>query len=131
MSSSKCSVLCVDDHRDTSEMLQLLLAEEDYQVETAATMEEACQMAEMKQFDLYVLDKRLPDGTGLELCGRLNQISPGVPCIFYTGDAYEIHRREAMEAGAAAYVAKPNIEALISAVHDLLSNSECATAASD
>ena len=131
MSSSKCSVLCVDDHRDTSEMLQLLLAEEDYQVETAATMEEACQMAETKQFDLYVLDKRLPDGTGLELCGRLNQITPGVPCIFYTGDAYEIHRREAFEAGAAAYVAKPNIEGLISAVHDLLSNSECATAASD
>lgn len=128
MSSSKCSVLCVDDHRDTSEMLQLLLSEEDYQVDTAATMEEACQMAEAKQFDLYVLDKRLPDGTGLELCGRLNQISPGVPCIFYTGDAYEIHRREAMEAGAAAYVAKPNIEALISTVHDLLSNSECATA---
>ena len=129
MSSSKCSVLCVDYHRDTSEMLQLLLSEEDYQVETAATMEEACQWAEMKQFDLYVLDKRLPDGTGVELCGRLNKISPGVPCIFYTGDAYEIHRREALEAGAAAYVAKPNIEGLIAAVHDLLSNSECATAA--
>jgi DNA-binding response OmpR family regulator len=129
MSSSKCSVLCVDDHRDTSEMLQLLLSEEDYQVETAATLEEACEMAEKKRFDLYVLDKRLPDGTGLDLCGRLNQISPGVPCIFYTGDAYEIHRREAFEAGAAAYVAKPNIEGLISTVHELLSNSECATAA--
>ncbi len=129
MSSSRCRVLCVDDHRDTSEMLQLLLSEEDYQVETASTMEEACQMAETTEFDLYVLDKRLPDGTGLELCERLNILSPGVPCIFYTGDAYEIHRREAMEAGAAAYVAKPDIEALISAVHELLSNSECATAA--
>ena len=129
MSSSRCSVLCVDDHRDTSDMLQLLLAEEDYQVETAATVEEACRMAETNKFDLYVLDKRLPDGTGLELCGRLSQITPGVPCIFYSGDAYEIHRQEAMEAGAAAYVAKPNIEALIEAVHDLLSNSECATAA--
>lgn len=126
---SKCRVLCVDDHRDTSEMLQLLLSEEDYQVETASTMEEAYQMAEMTEFDLYVLDKRLPDGTGLELCERLNELSPGVPCIFYTGDAYEIHRREAMAAGAAAYVAKPDIEALISAVHALLSNSECATAA--
>ncbi|HEU4767360.1 MAG TPA: response regulator [Pyrinomonadaceae bacterium] len=129
MSSSTCRVLCVDDHRDTSDMLQLLLSEEDYQVETAATIEEACKMAETKQFDLYVLDKRLPDGTGLELCGRLNLITPGVPCIFYTGDAYEIHRREAFEAGAAAYVAKPNIEGLIEAVHELLSNSECATAA--
>ena len=129
MSDSRCRVLCVDDHHDTSEMLQLLLAEENYQVHTAATMEEACSLAEHTEFDLYVLDKRLPDGTGLELCERLNQLTPGVPCIFYSGDAYEIHRREAMAAGAAAYVAKPNIEALISAVHELLADSECATAA--
>ena len=127
MSPSKCRVLCVDDHNDTSEMLQLLLAEENYEVHTAATMEQACNMAEKYEYDLYVLDKRLPDGTGLELCERLSETTPGVPCIFYTGDAYEIHRREAMAAGAAAYVAKPNIEELISAVHELLSHGECAT----
>ena len=45
MSESRCRVLCVDDHRDTSEMLQLLLAEEDYEVHTAATVEEACSLA--------------------------------------------------------------------------------------
>ncbi|HEU4435354.1 MAG TPA: response regulator [Pyrinomonadaceae bacterium] len=129
MTNSRCRVLCVDDHHDTSEMLQMLLAEENFDVHTAATVEEACQMAESFQYDLYVLDKRLPDGTGLELCEKLNEVTPGVPCIFYTGDAYEIHRREAMAAGAAAYVAKPNIEALITTVHDLLANSECATAA--
>jgi len=127
MPNSQCCVLCVDDHHDTSEMLQLLLAEENYDVHTAATIEEASEMALKTQYDLYVLDKRLPDGTGLELCEKLNQLSPGVPCIFYTGDAYEIHRREAMAAGAAAYVAKPDIEALITAVHELLSGSECAT----
>ena len=129
MSDSRCRVLCVDDHHDTSEMLQLLLAEENYEVHTAGTVEEACAMAARQSFDLYVLDKRLPDGTGLELCEKLNGITPSVPCIFYTGDAYEIHRREAMAAGAAAYVAKPNIEALIAAVHGLLSNSECAVKA--
>lgn len=126
MSESKCSVLCVDDHRDTSEMLQMLLSEEDYRVHTAATMEEACKMALETQYDLYVLDKRLPDGTGIELCEILTSISPTVPCIFYTGDAYEIHRREAFAAGAAAFVAKPDIEGLINAVHQLLANSECA-----
>ena len=124
---SKCRVLCVDDHRDTSEMLQLLLSEENYQVHTAETIEEACRLAKTTDYDLYVLDKRLPDGTGLELCEKLNLLTPGIPCIFYTGDAYEIHRLEAMAAGAAAYVAKPNIEGLISAVHELLSQSECAT----
>ena len=128
MAKSKCCVLCVDDHRDTSEMLQMLLSEEDYEVHTAATMEEACSTASNMDFDLYVLDKRLPDGTGVELCETLAQISPNVPCIFYTGDAYEMHRREAFAAGAAAFVAKPDIEGLIQAVHQLLSNSECAAA---
>jgi CheY-like chemotaxis protein len=126
--SPKCRVLCVDDHRDTSEMLQMLLSEENYRVHTAATMEEACRMASETEYDLYVLDKRLPDGTGVELCERLAAISPNVPCIFYTGDAYEIHRREAFAAGAAAFVAKPDVEGLINAVHQLLANSECATA---
>ena len=128
MPNPKCRVLCVDDHRDTSEMLQMLLAEENYQVHTAATMEEACQMASKTQYDLYVLDKRLPDGTGVQLCETLMTITPSVPCIFYTGDAYEIHRREAFAAGAAAFVAKPDIEGLINAVHQLLANSECAAA---
>jgi CheY-like chemotaxis protein len=117
----------VDDHRDTSEMLQMLLSEEDYQVHTAATMKEACNMATVHEYDLYVLDKRLPDGTGVELCETLRQISPMVPCIFYTGDAYEVHRREAFAAGASAFVAKPDIEGLINAVHELLADSECAT----
>jgi CheY-like chemotaxis protein len=118
----------VDDHHDTSEMLELLLSKEDYEVETAGTMEEACRLAEKKEFDLYVLDRRLPDATGLELCERLQIISPGIPCIFYSGDAYELHRREAIAAGAAAYVAKPDIDGLIDAVQKLLADSPCATA---
>ena len=85
-------------------------------------------MAERTQYDLYVLDKHLPDGSGIELCETLTKITPRVPCIFYTGDAYEIHRREAFAAGAAAFVAKPDIEGLINAVHQLLSGDECAAA---
>ena len=124
---AKCRVLCVDDHHDTSEMLELLLSREDYEVDTAGTMEEACKLAAAKEFDLYVLDRRLPDATGLELCERLQVITPGVPCIFYSGDAYELHRREAIAAGAAAYVAKPDIDGLIDAVQKLLAESHCAT----
>jgi CheY-like chemotaxis protein len=128
MSKPRCRVLCVDDHRDTSDMLQMLLAEEDYEVHIAATMQEACNMAKETEYDVYVLDKRLPDGTGVQLCETLLKLTPTVPCIFYTGDAYEIHRREAMEAGAAAFVAKPDIEGLIDAVAKLLSERECAAA---
>jgi CheY-like chemotaxis protein len=128
MSDIKCRILYVDDHDDSSEMFKLLLTESDYEVHTARTVDEAVQLAGTTEFDLYVLDKRLPDGSGMELCRVLNQLSPDVPCIFYSGDAYEIHRQEAMAAGADAYIAKPDVDALIEEVHRLLSERECATA---
>ena len=127
MPEVKCRILCVDDHEDTPEMLKLLLSQSDYEVHPAHSMEEAMELARTHEFDLYVLDKRLPDGTGLELCAQLSKLTPGVPCIFYTGDTYEIHRMEAMAAGAHAYVPKPDVEALIETVHKLLSERECAT----
>ena len=95
MSEIKCRILYVDDHADSSEILKLVLSESDYEVHTASRMDEALQLATTQAFDLYVLDKRLPDGSGFELCRKLNRLTPGVPCIFYTGDAYEIHREEA------------------------------------
>jgi CheY-like chemotaxis protein len=128
MSEIKCRILYVDDHEDSSEMFKLMLSESDYEVHTARTMDEALQLTKTHEFDLYVLDKRLPDGSGMDLCKDLNQLTPGVPCIFYTGDAYEIHRQEAMAAGAHAYILKPEVEALIETVHKLLSERECATA---
>jgi len=126
MSQVKCRILCIDDHEDTSEMLKLILSHEDYEVMTASTIDEALQLAKSHEFDLYVFDKHLPDGSGLELCTKLIANTPGVPCIFYTGDAYDIHRSEALEAGADAYVAKPDVEGLIESVHKLLSERECA-----
>lgn len=124
--SVKCRILCVDDHEDTPEMLRLLLAQSDYEVHPANSVEEAMKLAQTYEFDLYVLDKRLPDGSGMGLCTMLNELTPGVPCIFYSGDAYEVHRLEAMAAGADAYVSKPDVETLIETVHQMLSTRECA-----
>ena len=128
MSEVKCRILCIDDHEDTSEMLKLLLVQEDYEVVTAVSMKEALQLATSQEFDLYVFDKNLPDGSGLDLCSNLVSITPGVPCLFYTGDAYDIHRAEAFAAGANDYVAKPDIDGLIESVRRLLSERECAAA---
>jgi DNA-binding response OmpR family regulator len=128
MPQPKCQILCIDDHEDTSEMLKLLLAQEDYEVMTALSVREAVSLATTREFDLYVFDKHLPDGSGLELCAKLNELTPGVPCIFYTGDAYDIHRVEALAAGADDYVAKPDIDGLIDSVQKLLAERECAAA---
>lgn len=126
--SDKCRVLYVDDHDDSAEMLKLVLADADYEVESARTVDQALEMASTIEFDLYVVDKRLPDGSGLELLKRLEKLTPGIPSIVYTGDVYEIHREQAMAAGAHAFVCKPDIETLIKTVHEFLSERECATA---
>ena len=126
MSEIKCQILYVDDHADSSEILKLVLSESDYEVHTASRMDEALRLATSRAFDLYVLDKRLPDGSGFELCRKLNRLTPGVPCIFYTGDAYELHHEEARAAGADVYIAKPDIDKLIETVHQILSQRECA-----
>src|SRR5436190_16120751 len=128
MSEPKCRILYVDDHEDSAEMFRLLVSSSDFDVQIAETIAEAVEHAKSGNFDLYVLDKRLPDGSGTDLCVMLNALTPGVPCIFYTGDAYEVHRQEAMTAGANAYVPKPDIDALIDTVHQLLVERECATA---
>ena len=109
-------------------MLKLLLRSMNYEVQPALSFDQALQLAQSENFDLYVLDKRLPDGSGIELYKRLNELTPGVPCIFYTGDAYALQRNEALAAGANAYVPKPDIEKLLDTVHKILSDRECAAA---
>ncbi len=126
MPQAKCRILCIDVHEDTSEMLKLLLIQEDYEVVTAVTMQEGLRLATSQEFDLYVLDKHLRDGSGLELCARLTEVTPSVSCLVYSGDAYEIHRTEALAAGAGDYVVKPDIYGLIESVRKLLSERECA-----
>lgn len=128
MSNLKCRILYVDDHEDSAEMFKLLLSSPEYEVEVAHTMAAALERARSEPFDLYILDKRLPDGSGMDLCTMLNAITPGVPCIFYSGDAYALHRQEAFAAGADAYVPKPDIDGLIETVQRLLSERECAAA---
>ena len=128
MPQIKCRILCIDDHEDASEMMKVILAHEDYEVVTALTFGSALELATTSEFDLYVLDRHLPDGSGLELCQKLTTITPGVPCIFYSGDAYAIHRSEAIAAGAQDYIAKPDIDKLIERVNQVLAERQCAAA---
>lgn len=128
MSDYKCRILYVDDHEDSAEMLKLVLADVDYEVESARTVEQALEVASQIEFDLYVVDKRLPDGSGLELVKQLEELTPGIPRIVYTGDVYQVHREQAMAAGAHAFVCKPDIETLLKTIHEFLSERECATA---
>jgi two-component system, OmpR family, response regulator RegX3 len=109
-------------------MLTHLLERSNYEVITAGSINDALRLIETEQFDLYILDKRLPDGSGLDLCRKFTEVTPHIPIIFYSGDAYALHRQEGLCAGAEAYVSKPEIDKLIKTVEQLLAEKDCAAA---
>jgi DNA-binding response OmpR family regulator len=105
--SAKQKILLVEDHEDTSELMVLLLKQLNYEVATAATISGALGMADSTDFDLFVLDSLLPDGTGTDLCKYIRERNNSTPILFYSGRAFEQDRNEALMAGAQRYLVKP------------------------
>jgi len=103
----KSKILLVEDHEDTSELMVLLLQQMDYEVATSASIAAALNLAESSNFDLFVLDSLLPDGTGTELCQRIRERDNSTPILFYSAQAYEHDKEEALSAGAQKYLVKP------------------------
>ena len=120
MQPDKQRILCVDDHDDTCFMLSALFGQEGYETVSAGNMSEALELARREHFDLYILDARLPDGSGLELCVSLRALDPHARIIFYSGAAYERDRIAGLSRGASAYIIKPEINELLETVAGLL-----------
>ncbi len=117
---SKKRILCIDDDDDTCFMLARLLERAGYEPQSAPTATAALALSD--SFDLYLLDNRLPDRDGIELCRELRLLHPPTPIVFYSGDAYPEQRNAATTAGATAYVNKPEVEQLLATLKDLLAN---------
>jgi DNA-binding response OmpR family regulator len=107
MEQTKARILHVDDHQDTRLMMAALLQDRGYGVMTAGSMTEALELVKDITFDLYILDVRLPDGTGVELCQKLREKHVRVPIIYYSayGDAAEVEN--ALGRCGDAYLKKP------------------------
>ena len=101
-------ILYIEDHEDTRELVTLLLAQKSYEVITGSTIESGVALAGSEQFDLYLLDSWLPDGSGLDLCQRIRQFDKTTPIIFYSAAAYAADHDQAMRCGAQAYLVKPS-----------------------
>jgi len=120
---SRQRVLCVEDDRDTCEVLKFVMTDFDFvAVSTIADAEK--KMAE-GDFDLYVLDNWLPDGNGVELCERIRASGSRSPIVFTSAIGQRHDIDVAMNAGADRYLVKPyEPETLVKAVKDLLEKSE-------
>jgi two-component system response regulator RegX3 len=96
-------ILVVEDEDAIAEPLTEGLRREGFDVERAATGQEALDAAEP---DLVLLDLRLPDVDGIEVCRRLREDSR-VPIIVVSARGEEVDRVVGLELGADDYVVKP------------------------
>jgi DNA-binding response OmpR family regulator len=103
----KPQILHVDDDPDLRLLISASLQDFGYVVATGGTVAEGLELANEFKFDLCILDVRLPDGTGIELCQEINRIQPGVPIIYYSAYASDEEQEAALSVAGDAYLKKP------------------------
>jgi DNA-binding response OmpR family regulator len=128
----KLKILIVDDEPDIADAFKHVLQSADYEVITAATGQECLQIARGERPDLILLDVRLPDINGLEVCRRI-KTDPELArtaVINVTGmRTSKDDEVEGIEAGADAYLTKPvHLRTLLARVQTLLRAKQTETA---
>ncbi len=106
-------ILVADDEESIRWVLAKSLGKLGYLVELAATGDQALAMLRDKNFDLAVLDIKMPGLSGLDLLSRIHEERPGLPVVVMTAESTMNNAVEAMKRGAYDYLTKPfDLEAL-------------------
>lgn len=107
MTSPQGRVLYVDDDADSRELVHFILKGQGYEVITAVDATEALKVVKRIPFDLFIVDVRLPDMSGFELCSKLREYGDKTPILFFSAAAQEADKKQALECGASSYLVKP------------------------
>ncbi len=114
-------ILLVEDEPDVASFVRQGLKEEGYEVSWVETGQRGLEYVRQSGLDLVLLDIRLPDLSGLEVCERLRLHRPDLPVMMLTAlDAVE-DRVKGLRAGADDYLPKPfAFEELLARIEALL-----------
>ena len=100
-------ILVVDDEASQRDLLNLVLSEEGYKVETASSGEEAVRKVEERFYNLVIMDMKMGGMGGLEALKRIKEISSAVQVLIVTAYASVNTAVDAMRWGALNYLTKP------------------------
>jgi DNA-binding NtrC family response regulator len=107
---TKGSLLLVDDDRQVLHAMADWLREQGYQLDTAASRQEALAAVDRKSYDVVLADIRLRDGDGFDILAHCRQHHPTVAVIMITGYGTVDSAVEAIRAGAFDFLTKPLID---------------------
>ena len=100
-------IFILNDHEPVRRELRDLLENDGFVIAgESGSAAEAARLIPLLEPDLAVLDDRLPDGTGIEVCRELRATAPGVRCLILTSWDEPHAVRAAVLAGASGYVLK-------------------------
>ncbi|ERT03787.1 response regulator, partial [Lyngbya aestuarii BL J] len=102
-------VLVVDDYPLNLKLLCASLSRVKYKVLVAQTGESALEIAVSQQPDLILLDIRMPEMDGYEVCRQLkaSPVTRDIPVIFMTALSETDNKVKGLKLGAADYITKP------------------------
>lgn len=117
-------ILIVDDEAIVRESLQDWLTYAGYEVTIAEDGEMARELVETNNFDIIILDVRLPGKTGIRILREIRETRPLIKSIIITAYPTVELAEEARQLGAIEYLTKPVVPSeLEQIVHQALSNS--------
>lgn len=120
-------ILYVDDDKDSRELIEFVIKNfsRNYDITAVGTSAEALALLDSQQFDLYILDYRLADMNGVELCNYIRQNDFTTPIMFCSAMTTKSAKDKATKAGANDYLVKPiDIDNFIETVEKLLNGKE-------
>lgn len=100
-------IIVIDDEPGIREGLRRLFETEKILIDLADSYNDALRKIKEKEYDLYLIDLRLPDGDGLELLKIIKDNTSEAVCIIMTGYGSISSAIEAIKVGAFSYITKP------------------------
>jgi DNA-binding NtrC family response regulator len=114
-------VLIIDDDENIRKVLETILTDEGYIVESADTAAKGIEKSEKTFFNIALVDVRLPDMEGIDLLPKLRETKPKMRKIIVTGYPTLQNAITAVNNGANAYVMKPfDVEKILKTIKDQL-----------
>ena len=118
-------ILIIDDDENIRKVLETILADEGYIVESAETAKKGIEKSEKAFYNLALIDVRLPDMGGIELLSKLRNTKPKMRKIIVTGYPTLQNAIAAVNKGADAYVMKPfEVERILQTIKEQLQKQE-------
>lgn len=118
-------ILIVEDDATFAQIIEGFLSKNNYAIEIATDLNQAFKLVDKQEYELLLIDYRLPDGTGLDLLKHVRNKGLQVPIIIMTSFNDVRTAVKSIQLGAFDYITKPiNPDELLMVIKGLLGKKE-------